>query len=316
MQVTVVGAGVIGLTAALALTEAGHDVEVLADATGDATTSAIAGAIWLPFRAGPPAAVTRWAARTRAWLTALAVDTPAAGVDLLEVVVVDDGAPPWWADAVGPLVRGPTSLPGAPAGWSFQAPRVDPRLHLPWLTAQLRRPVRVAHVARLADVAGDVVVNATGLRARALTGDAELVGLYGQVLVTAAGALDPGLSLSDDRDDAALFYTIPRRALPGRPAEVVIGGCAVPRPDDDPLRPDPAIRARIERQLADLGLAPGALLRERAGLRPYRPTVRVERDAALPHVIHAYGHGGAGYTLARGCAEDVVELVATSAAGP
>jgi D-amino-acid oxidase len=41
-------------------------------------------------------------------------------------------------------------------------------------------------------------------------------------------------------------------------------------------------------------------------LRPYRPEVRLERDG---RVIHNYGHGGSGFTLCRGCAEDVVALV-------
>jgi D-amino-acid oxidase len=45
---------------------------------------------------------------------------------------------------------------------------------------------------------------------------------------------------------------------------------------------------------------------ERVGLRPYRPEVRLERDG---RVIHNYGHGGSGFTLCRGCAEDVVALV-------
>ena len=40
--------------------------------------------------------------------------------------------------------------------------------------------------------------------------------------------------------------------------------------------------------------------------RPVRPEVRVER---VGRFIHHYGHGGAGYTLARGSAEEVVSLV-------
>ena len=55
--------------------------------------------------------------------------------------------------------------------------------------------------------------------------------------------------------------------------------------------------------------------REWVGLRPGRPSVRLElqdevikgRKQNLP-VIHNYGHGGAGLTLAWGCAGHVVEI--------
>lgn len=52
------------------------------------------------------------------------------------------------------------------------------------------------------------------------------------------------------------------------------------------------------------------------GLRPGRPSVRLDVEyinnvnGTLP-VIHNYGHGGAGLTLAWGCAEDVVQAVAS-----
>ncbi|HUP65002.1 MAG TPA: FAD-dependent oxidoreductase, partial [Thermoanaerobaculia bacterium] len=45
------------------------------------------------------------------------------------------------------------------------------------------------------------------------------------------------------------------------------------------------------------------------GLRPGRPAVRVERDLEDPRVIHNYGHGGSGFTLSWGCAEDVLRIV-------
>ena len=45
--------------------------------------------------------------------------------------------------------------------------------------------------------------------------------------------------------------------------------------------------------------------------RPFRaagPRIEAER---FDHktIVHNYGHGGAGYTLCRGCAEDVAQLV-------
>ena len=54
-EVTVVGAGVVGLTTAWALRSAGFRVQVIAAERPEATTSAAAGAVWFPFQVGPPA---------------------------------------------------------------------------------------------------------------------------------------------------------------------------------------------------------------------------------------------------------------------
>ena len=52
-------------------------------------------------------------------------------------------------------------------------------------------------------------------------------------------------------------------------------------------------------------LADASVLAHRVGLRPARPSVRLERDG---DVVHCYGHGGAGVTLSWGCADEVVSL--------
>jgi D-amino-acid oxidase len=51
------------------------------------------------------------------------------------------------------------------------------------------------------------------------------------------------------------------------------------------------------------------------GLRPARASVRLEaEERSGGTVVHCYGHGGAGVTLAWGCAEEVVALVAAALA--
>jgi D-amino-acid oxidase len=86
----------------------------------------------------------------------------------------------------------------------------------------------------------------------------------------------------------------------------VLGGCSLPvAPGTAPVA-DAAITARILAQAAALGLPIGDVTRTRAGLRPYRHVVRLEREN---RVIHNYGHGGAGFTLCFGCAQDVAKLI-------
>lgn len=305
MQVTVVGAGVTGLVTALVLEERGHEVRIVAAAGADSTVSSVAGAVWCPYRAGPPERVAAWAARTRAWLEELASGVPAAGVDILTSYEIshDDGARPWWAVDLE-VDRVPAPVVGALAAWRFRAPRVEPAVFLPWIAARLRARVERRSVQALADEPGDVIVHCAGLGARELAGDAVIAPLLGQVVIAACGSVDRAVAVTDDRDVDALFYVIPRRD------ELVLGGCTLPWPAGAPAAIDPAITARILARARELGIAHGEVRDVRVGLRPYRGDVRLERDASAPRVIHNYGHGGAGYTLARGCAEEVAALIA------
>lgn len=310
VQVTVIGAGVSGLTTALALQEAGFEVRVIAEAKGGAITSAAAGAIWYPYRVGPPERASGWSGRTREWLLELAASTPEAGVDVLtRVELADTEELPWWSAAAPDLalIAAPdpripmdeSERPVARFAWQLTAPRCDPPIFMGWLERGLRRPVEIGRVESLESVMGDIVVNCTGLGARGLTGDGALQAIFGQTVITAPGAIDLRGGLGDERLDARIFYSIPRRA------EVVLGGCAEGCADDRAAVPTREMTESILARARGFGLRPGAVIRESAGLRPYRAAVRLER---VGRVIHNYGHGGAGYTLCRGCAEEVVGL--------
>lgn len=300
MHVTVVGAGVIGLTTALVLEERGATVTILARDTLDATTSAVAGAVWFPYRAGPRHLVAAWAARTRAWLVELAQDR-ATGVDVLDGYELDeDTTVPWWAVGLPEVTHVTAPVAGSPKAWRFVAPRVEPAIFLPWLHARLRATIELVTVDDLRAIEGPIV-NCTGLGARTLANDLEVEPILGQIVVTRPGAVALATTVTDERDPDAIFYVIPRRD------ELVLGGCTIPTMGPPVI--DPQITERILAHARRLGLAPGAVLRERAGLRPYRPNVRLERDPTIPRLVHNYGHGGAGFTLSRGCAEEAATLV-------
>ncbi|MBA3456709.1 MAG: FAD-dependent oxidoreductase [Deltaproteobacteria bacterium] len=303
MEITVVGAGIIGLTTALTLEQEGHSVRIVAAATGAQTTSAIAGAIWFPYRVGPPAKVALWAALTRAWLQRLSGD-PEAGIDLLTGYEITqeseyDHPPPWWAANIE-VSRAAAPVSMDLVAWKFSAPRVEPARFLPWLAARVRAPVERRAVFDLAAEPGDFVINCTGLGSRELAPDDLIYPLLGQIVITDPGTVDRSITVTDHRNPEAIFYMIPRRD------ELVLGGSTLPWPPGALPEIDRDVTRRILDQARSLGLAVGNVRTERVGLRPYRLEVRLEREG---RIIHNYGHGGAGFTLARGCAEEVARLV-------
>ncbi len=307
MRVRVVGAGVVGLTSALRLAEAGHQVDVVAAELSQSTTSAIAAALWYPYRAYPEADVTRWSAASFTAFTALAAD-PRSGVRLRRgrELFRTPVAEPWWRSAVPELDRVPGDQrpEGYLDGYQLTVPVADMALYLAWLGARLREAGVGVEVRRLDDLAAafggvDVVVNCAGLGARELVGDQTLSPVRGQVLVVEQFGLTEWVL--DQSDPERLTYLVPRDDT------VILGGTSEEGDADVEARPATA-EAILARCAA---LAPEAaaarVLDQRVGLRPARPAVRLETELrAEGPVVHCYGHGGAGVTLSYGCAADVV----------
>jgi D-amino-acid oxidase len=307
LDVTVIGGGVIGLTCALDLARAGHRVRVVTADPVERTTSAVAAAIWFPYRVAPADAVQRWGAASLAVFTGLAAD-PATGVSLRPGTVVHRSPAPdlsWTAPLAEVRPATAEELPrGAPAGIRCTVPVIDTTRYLPWLLSAVRTagadvvPGRVS----LEDVSGDVVVLAAGLASGPMLGDDSGVPVQGQVVRLA----DPGLSgwVLDEGNPGGLTFVVPRGP------DVVCGGTAVEGATG--TVPDPVAEAavldRVRALVPELRDAP--VLSRAAGVRPTRPTVRLERlDVGGRPVIACYGHGGAGVTLSWGCAVDVAALV-------
>jgi D-amino-acid oxidase len=295
VRAVVVGAGVVGLTTAVRLREAGIEANVVARDEPLDTTSAVAAALWYPYRALPAQRVTAWSAQTYSALAALA-EVPASGVRMLSGTerLAPDAPDPWWREAVPSLER-------TREGLRFVAPAVDMSIHLPWLVGRLHAlggTVERREVASLHELDADAVVNCAGLGARELAGDDSLVAVRGQILRVAAPEVREWLL--DQSDPRRLVYVVPRVN------DVVLGGTADENAED--RRPDPAtteaIRARCAALIPALRDAP--LVGVAVGLRPARPAVRLEAEG---RVVHCYGHGGAGVTLAWGCAGEVAALL-------
>jgi D-amino-acid oxidase len=304
VKVAVVGAGVVGLNCAVALRDAGHEVEVIAADRPADTTSAVAAALWYPYRALPEREVTRWAAATYDALVGLAAN-PATGVRVLEgrELLRTETPEPWWRDAVPALEKAPKDElpPGYAQAWQLPLPVVDMPVHLGWLLQQATsKGVRTTwrRVDRLDDLDAEIVVHCSGLGARELAADPDMVPIRGQVVLVEQIGLDRWVL--DATDPAAPTYVVPRHDT------IVLGGTAEDGDEDLTPRPSTAqdVLARCTALVPEL--AGARVVAQRVGLRPGRTTVRVEREG---RVVHCYGHGGAGVTLAHGCAGDVVGLV-------
>jgi D-amino-acid oxidase len=306
-RVIVVGAGVVGLTAAVRLAEAGHRVDVAARDLPLETTSAVAAALWYPYLAAPQDRVTAWAARSFEVFSQLASDV-ATGVRLVdgtEVFTATVGDP-WWARAV-PSLRRVTPTDGLPGGyvdgWTFTAPVVEMPLYLTWLRRRLEElggtltRHNLSALPLPGDGRADVVVDCAGLGARLFAGDLSVVPVRGQVVVVEQVGLEQWWLATDE---GAPTYVVPRRD------DIVLGGTE--EHGEWSRTPDPAtadvILARTTALVPELRGA--KVLRHKVGLRPARPTVRLER---VGDVVHCYGHGGAGVTLSWGCADDILGLL-------
>ena len=145
VDAVVVGAGVIGLTTAISLAEAGLRTRVVTAEPPPATTSVAAGAIWGPVRCGPAERCYPWARTGLEVLSALAGE-PGAGVHLVsgrEVCSTVTSPPPWTDMLAEMRVLGPGDLPdGFVSGWAYTAPAVNMPVYLDYLLRRYDAPRR------------------------------------------------------------------------------------------------------------------------------------------------------------------------------
>lgn len=310
-DVVVIGAGVIGLTSAISLAEAGLRVRVNTAEPPRRTTSFAAGACWDPYLARPHERVIAWGEATLRELMALAARGPHTGVRVTEGTQQSRLRCdlPYWARTAGAERCAPEELrDGYVTGWRFRAPVADMGVYLDYLTRRLAdagghiRTHAYRSPAEAADAA-PVVVNCSGAGARTLVPDPDVGSLRGHLVIVE----NPGIDtfFCDDTPGATEYtYIYPHGPTVG------LGGSQ--ESDNWSLTPDPDIvRGIIERCGAvEPALRGARVLGCRVGLRPVRPEVCVrEEDVPWGRLLHNYGHGGAGFSLAWGCAAEIAAMV-------
>ncbi|MEZ6091387.1 MAG: FAD-dependent oxidoreductase [Pirellulaceae bacterium] len=346
-RVAVVGGGVIGLSTAVRLAEAGLPVTLLTGQTAERTTSNVAAAYWAPYWIGHYD--RRWAETTLRELQSLAL-VPGTGVTIepAEEWLTDDGRREldaeleqayWWRHLPGLQWR---RTPADPPREMILPGRTEPILFTEkvlFRTAVARMPDYLAYlkdrflrsaasrfevrwVDSLETLLHDfgTVVHCTGWQAiytvpEERQGSRPMRLLAGHVSRVPLLEGHPLVSLHRGPFREMSLYIVPRR---GSENDMICGGTAIdttfPEDRDVQLRGDTEICQTImercrafEPRLIDVEVRENLL-----GLRPVRHAVRIESDPAQPRIIHNYGHGGAGLTLSWGSADRVLELMRKS----
>ena len=332
-QVAIIGAGVSGLTCGIVFAERGFRVTIFAEQIGTKTTSGAAGALWFPYDAEPADKVIPWALTTSKVLVDLAKD-PSTGVSMIELrQFCREGKIeiPRWADSLGAQFlaglkerRSPDRRiqdggleAAAPcsfaAGFSLRVPLMDTTIYLDYLINHFQKAggeinggVRFQKPEDVDSKFG-LVINCAGIGARELARDTDLEPHRGQVAIVPR---PENLNCAIVCDDAPLMYVIPRTH------DCLLGGT---NHVSDNLDPDPETTKAIVTECSRvLEIQSPQVIRERVGLRPFRKSgVRLETEKLSDGrtVIHNYGHGGAGFTMSWGCAEEVIEIATRNSAG-
>ena len=311
-HVAVVGHGIIGLTSALKLLEARHEVTIyFREDVPDLTTLALE-AYWWPYRIYPEASVRVWAKATFEWYRRF-IDQSYLGVSFKKHLrfCFDQDESNYafelfsdWKE-INPSDHGVSCK----LAYEMQLPSIEPAIflgHLKQLVAAKGASFVHAELSSLEELSSKhpIVINCSGLGARELANDQSVFPVRGQCVSVARPSTLP---------DATLIYKWENdfASIITRGARCVLGGTS--QQGDSSRQPRLDDTNSIIKKCAAVNQLLGQpdVFEAKVGIRPGRPSVRleVEKLASDLIVIHNYGHGGGGFTVAWGCAQEVAALL-------
>ena len=306
MKITIVGAGISGLATAYVLGKQKHTLKIIAKDFTPGITSDRAAAFWFPYHIRNDERGIHWCKRSYEVYKKLSQHS-SAGVSmrrLLKVVRqgVEEQEMTWFSFMPEGSYRilGVHETPeGYAKGYDVLVPLIETQIFLPWLMNELEQmharivQREIQSFDEITDT--DVIVNCSALGARELCNDEELIPVRGQV-----GLLTPVNNFSIFLDNELPLYIVPRKDA------IIIGGTYEEGVEDAVTEPSTINRLLDNAYNVFPELKQHRIAGSRAGIRPYRPLIRVQRQGKI---IHNYGHGGSGFTVAWGCAEEVASLI-------
>ncbi|MBP7860977.1 FAD-binding oxidoreductase [bacterium] len=324
-HVLVIGAGVSGLTTALALLQAGHKVTIRCKEPGGqfAHTSISAYAMWVPIKMDGDPRIERWTGESFEAFKKLAGDT-ATGVTMKPIYQLKTKKEaPWFAGKNAGNLCGFRHAEASelPAGYAdayvlSSAPVIDPLVYMPWLYWQVHAAGGLFGQTEFKSLDGihpqySVIVNCAGLGARELAKDADVFPDRVQVVTIKSSNIDR--VVIDDEGPNARACIVPHNGY------VKLGG-VFDGPHESYEGADlSTVQGIIDRCNAiapELKADQSQVISVIRALRPERkgwlPRVEVDRTICADGrpVIHNYGHDGMGYLLSHGIAAEIASYAA------
>ncbi|XP_050680120.1 D-aspartate oxidase isoform X1 [Leptidea sinapis] len=318
-KIAVLGAGVVGSTVAKILQEQVRnvDITIIADNFREETVSAVAAGIFRPstsFRGATAEITKRWINNSwYFWQDILkSSESAQAGVISFGTYIFSKenyhNTRNHLIEDLVPIYRAvdENELKICGEGWKygsyFNTVKIGCDNYLPWVersfVANGGKVVQkyINSFSSLPEY--DLVFNCTGLGAKYLCNDHDLVPIRGQIFKVKA----PWLK-------TAFYGDYDTYIIPGHDGVATLGGVRQYNSyNRDVCKYDAA--AIMERCVQLLpALKNAEVVAQKVGLRPHRVPVRVEREIIdRVKVVHCYGHGGYGVTCAPGTAIDAVNI--------
>jgi D-amino-acid oxidase len=303
-KILVLGAGVIGLSSAIQLQKSGFEVEIWSMQTTPNTTSDVAAAFWLPFNAEPKDKVLKWSKSTFEYTQANLINDALSGcVDTPFLQIAESNSTmPWWGEIVPNLKTVSSGLPdGYSYGFEFTTILFDSSIYMGYLVNKFSKmggTIKSKEISSVDELPDCVIVNCLGLCSKEIFNDSELYPIRGQVIVAEKNGFNK-IVLDPEKQ----MLIVPRKK------DIIIGATVQNNDDELEIREEDTDKMlnSVINTYPDFNWK---IIGAKVGLRPARSSIRLETEIiGDKKIVHNYGHGGSGYTVSWGCANEVVELV-------
>ena len=305
--IAIIGAGISGLSCAYFLSEKNYKITVFAKAFSPNITSNKAAAFWFPYHIRNNKRGINWSKESYSFYKKLTADA-STGISMKHLIkvlredVIEEE--PVWIDFMPPgacnIIPKEQLQPGIAKAYDVLVPLIETQIFLPYLQTLLQQQNVVFQHKIINDFnelsSFDIIINCTGLGSRSLCNDMSVIPVRGQV-----GLIETNTSMPVYLDNEMPLYLVPRKDA------MIVGGTY-----EENIFEETTDAETIEQLLNNAYSVFPELKQQKvigswAGLRPYRNEVRVEHETGT-NIIHNYGHGGSGFTLAFGCAREVTAM--------